>query len=463
MAKYISKLSAFLLSCSLVFNSHLAYAQSVDQLFEQGSAAQRARDYAEAESIWQRIIQLEPRNAIAYNNLGLALYEQGNLEKAIEAYQKAIELDGQFALAYRNLGIALYEQNKFDEAIDAFQQSIIYDQDDAIAYNNLALVLYEQGEFDQAIDMLQQVIRLRPDDATAYNNLGLALYEQGEFDQAVDAFQQVTRLRPDDPAGWSNLREAERLQFQQDNRSSIDDKDFLPSRKDEPLVSVLRSTARIVSRLTESNVISSIGAGFVIKREGETAWILTNRHVVSDSSTNQASNRIEVEFFSELDDSRRPRYPATIEQLSPANDLDLAVLRVTGIPEDIEPLQLRSGQIRRNTSVRIIGHPYTVEQPWSSLSGEVINYSPNNAVFSISSAGFSTGIYSAAGNSGGPVIDEQQRVIGIMVSTRNGRIAATPNTPTPSLENIPPASQGIGLAYRIDVVLEQLQQWRILD
>ena len=76
-----TKLALFGLILALM--PSLAMAQSLDELVQQGKAAQEAGNYAEAERIWQRIIQSEPKNAYAYNSLGIALYEQGKLEEGI--------------------------------------------------------------------------------------------------------------------------------------------------------------------------------------------------------------------------------------------------------------------------------------------------------------------------------------------------------------------------------------------
>ncbi|MEM8721441.1 MAG: serine protease [Cyanobacteria bacterium P01_G01_bin.39] len=155
----------------------------------------------------------------------------------------------------------------------------------------------------------------------------------------------------------------------------------------------------------------------------------------------------------------RPRYPATIINSTEKNDsLDLAVLKVTGIPYDIKALTMGSGRVARNANTLIIGHPHTIIDPWSVSSGGVINFNPNNPIMSIDAN-------VAQGNSGGPVIDSNNQVIGMMVSLRtNGDIAIDPNQAT--LNNInanQPATGGVGLAYRIDVVVNQLREWGIIN
>lgn len=94
---------AVMFGLSLAFMPHPVIAQDINQLFEQGNTAQREGRYAEAEAIWRQILETNPDNAIAYNNLGVAYQKQGNLEAAITAYKKAIALDPDYTRAQNNL------------------------------------------------------------------------------------------------------------------------------------------------------------------------------------------------------------------------------------------------------------------------------------------------------------------------------------------------------------------------
>ncbi len=47
----------------------------------------------EAIACYQKAIELDPKDAIAHNNLGLALQAKDQRDEAIASYMKAIELD----------------------------------------------------------------------------------------------------------------------------------------------------------------------------------------------------------------------------------------------------------------------------------------------------------------------------------------------------------------------------------
>jgi tetratricopeptide (TPR) repeat protein len=116
-----AKIWELALLVALVIVPLTVQGQTIKQLFQQGNAAQWAGKYAEAEAIWQRIILQEPKNAVAYKNLGDSLRDQKKLDEAIAAYRNAIQLNPKYATAYNELGNALRDQKKLDEANKAYR------------------------------------------------------------------------------------------------------------------------------------------------------------------------------------------------------------------------------------------------------------------------------------------------------------------------------------------------------
>ena len=426
-----------------------------------GNALYKQGKLEEAIANHEKAIQLKPDYTNAYYNLGNALYKQRKLEEAITNYEKAIELNPNYAKAYMNRGIAQEEQGKLEEAITNYQQAIELNPNDAIVHYNLGNALYKQGELEEAITNYEKAIELNPNYAKAYNNLGYALEKQDKLEEAIKQYQRSLEIDPEFVTAKNNLREAERLLAIKLNPPlpDIDDIEYLPSATDEPLANTLRSTARIIAEVSADGI--SIGAGWVVKKEANIVWIVTNHHVISDRKTHILSKKIEVEFFSELPDTKRPRYPATIINSTDVDDdeeLDLAVLLVTGIPDDIQELEVRLGRVQRDANVRVIGHPYTLlYNPWIVSRGVILNYDPDSPKIAMS-------VFFAQGNSGGPVINSNNQVIGMMVGIRsNVDVAVNPNQPTPNIDVTQPATGGVGLAYRIDIVIAKLREWGVID
>jgi tetratricopeptide (TPR) repeat protein len=565
------KLIALFLSLSLATIPQLASAQTIIQkLFQQGNAAEDANRYSEAESIWRRILEIDPNNAVVYNNLGTALSWQGELDEAVEAYYKALSITDEDSIRYavlNNMGIALSRQGKLADAVWAYQTAIKFNSKDAIVYNNLGIVLRNQGKLDEAVAAYQKAIQIYPQYDIAHNNLGIVLRNQGKLDEAVAAYQTALFINPNNPylyynlglalsdqekldqaiaayqkaiqlnpryaAAYSNmdialanqeklnkavgnyqptvlsledrpgtptsaytlaynglgfalqqqgkltkaiteykkaialdpnyvtaqnnLQEAERLLALQQNPplppQEIDDRQWVPTPQQEPLVRVLRSVVLIVAEIPTGN---NIGAGWVVKRQRNTAWILTNRHVVTDiQGTNRPSKKIELEFYSQPPPGKfRPRHKAEIVQITDVNEsLDLALLEVTGIPEDIQPLTMSSGNVQRTAEVIIIGHPSNGGD-WTTELGRISNVISEENKLQITAT-------LAEGNSGGPVINkETQQVVGLMVQI-NDSSRQRQDAVRSQAESSPPATGGFGFAYDMNIVIEKLRKWEI--
>jgi tetratricopeptide (TPR) repeat protein len=178
-----------------------------EELNSLGIICSRQAKHDEAEVIYRKTIELAPKIAGYYYNLGNALKAQQKLDEAIESYQQAIQLNSNYAIAYNNLGNALSDQQKLDEAIESYQQAIQLNSNyaTATAYNNLGNALSDQQKLDEAIESYQQAIQLNPDDAAAYYNLGNALKAQQKLDEAIKYYQKAIELNPDDADSYYNL------------------------------------------------------------------------------------------------------------------------------------------------------------------------------------------------------------------------------------------------------------------
>ncbi len=77
-----------------------------DPLFDLAYKAQEEGMYELAKFYYNRVIERDPTNAIAYNNRGAAYDDLGEYQKAIKDYDRAIELDPNLAPAYYNRACA---------------------------------------------------------------------------------------------------------------------------------------------------------------------------------------------------------------------------------------------------------------------------------------------------------------------------------------------------------------------
>ncbi|WP_019503036.1 tetratricopeptide repeat protein [Pseudanabaena sp. PCC 6802] len=169
---------------------------NLDILIQEAIAHHKAGKLAEAEVIYQQILQLQPQHFTSLHMLGVLALQAGQLETGISWIKKAVAVDPTNAEAHSNLGNALSELERHDEAISHYERAIALNPDFADAYYNLGLANAARGDIDKAIACYQQTIAISPTYAQAHNNLGTLLQKQGQFEQAKDCYQQAIAINP---------------------------------------------------------------------------------------------------------------------------------------------------------------------------------------------------------------------------------------------------------------------------
>jgi predicted O-linked N-acetylglucosamine transferase (SPINDLY family) len=154
---------------------------------------------------YQESLQIDPRLAEAYNNLGLALQEKGRLDEAIDCYQKALNANPALTGIYYNLGTVFQDRKDFEQAEMYYRKAIETDPHDADAHYNLANVLRESNSIDDALLHYKAALAVNPELVDAYNNMGSILSERGLLDDAVACYLKALQLNPDVPDIYNNL------------------------------------------------------------------------------------------------------------------------------------------------------------------------------------------------------------------------------------------------------------------
>ena len=157
-----------------------------------------------AIATYSRAIELNPNNAGAYNNRGIAYKEKGEHECAIEDYNKAIELNPKLASAYVNRGSAYGAKGEFDRTLSDCNKAIELDPKLAGAYSNRGAAYSKKGELDLAIADCNKAIELDPKLAEAYSNRGVAYDGKGEHDLAIKDYTMAVKHQPDYAEAYYN-------------------------------------------------------------------------------------------------------------------------------------------------------------------------------------------------------------------------------------------------------------------
>lgn len=141
-------------------------------------------DLEQSEKAFVRSVKLVPESAEVNNNYGLMLMAQGRNQEAIERFRAARKdlIYRKPALVLNNLGHALYLEGQYDEALAVLGQAIERSPELCNAHFHRALVYEAMGRLDGALSSFEKVVELCGDTAPgAYFHAGKLLIARGDL------------------------------------------------------------------------------------------------------------------------------------------------------------------------------------------------------------------------------------------------------------------------------------------
>jgi tetratricopeptide (TPR) repeat protein len=142
------------------------------QLSEHAKDLGRIPDQA---ALLRRLVQLNPRNERALNNLGIARYQLGEKPEALLAeYRALLAMNPKNAKALQNYGYLLIEAGRHVEAVAALEQAVEIDPAYCTALNNLGRAYLSLGDKPKARRSFERAVACDPQEQKYRINLGLA-------------------------------------------------------------------------------------------------------------------------------------------------------------------------------------------------------------------------------------------------------------------------------------------------
>ena len=129
----------------------------VQKLYGDAKAAEARGDLPAAAANYESLLQIAPRLAPAYNNLGSLYLRQREYKKAADVLEKGLKIDPKMSSASALLGIALYELGEYAGASRNLESALRANPKDNNAELFLANDLIKLGEFQRAAEHLRQL------------------------------------------------------------------------------------------------------------------------------------------------------------------------------------------------------------------------------------------------------------------------------------------------------------------
>ncbi|HWM91980.1 MAG TPA: tetratricopeptide repeat protein [Thermoanaerobaculia bacterium] len=118
--------------------------------------------HGEALAVLQTALQKDPKNAHAYETLGMVELRLQRPQQARDHLRQALALKDDLPIAWNTLGVALYQTEGPSAAVEAWQRSVELDPKQYDALFNLGLVAAQQGRGAEARKALRQFVETAP-------------------------------------------------------------------------------------------------------------------------------------------------------------------------------------------------------------------------------------------------------------------------------------------------------------
>jgi Tfp pilus assembly protein PilF len=142
------------------------------ELWREAYRHQMAGDLDRAIEVYRRSIAVRP-TAEAHTFLGWTYSFQSRLEEAIAECHRAIAVDPDFGNPYNDIGVYLMQQDNLEEAIPWLQRAKRAPRYEPrqFPYMNLGRIYLKQGQWWAALHEFEGAVRVAPRDPEAHKAL----------------------------------------------------------------------------------------------------------------------------------------------------------------------------------------------------------------------------------------------------------------------------------------------------
>jgi tetratricopeptide (TPR) repeat protein len=164
----------------------------------------------DSTALWTHCIAAGSESIVADQDLGMAYFDAGENDKALERLQAALRFDPNNPVVNLSYGEALLRAGQPKEATNHLAITLQSNPQSGEAHQYFGNALLALGDKEGAVAELGEAIRWSPV-ASAYTDMGRALSAQGNSDEALKYYTIAVNMAPEDAAahfyrGMENLK-----------------------------------------------------------------------------------------------------------------------------------------------------------------------------------------------------------------------------------------------------------------
>ena len=182
------------ISASHLFNR----TEKNEDLFQKAMATGKGGETGKSITLFNELLANEPKDFVAWTELGTVYFRSNSLDNAEACYFKAIELKADYFAALINLGKLYLSRKRLDDAILVLSNAVASDPASAEARHYLGETYLQAKKGSLAVPQLNEAIRLAPKEKADLHLRLASLYDAaGMKGKAATEYKMFLEKRPD--------------------------------------------------------------------------------------------------------------------------------------------------------------------------------------------------------------------------------------------------------------------------
>ncbi len=176
-------------------NSAYTKLSSSELLIQLANLCLRNEDYDKALSYFRTSLLASPDNLAAISGQGYAFHKQGKFKEAITSFERILELYPQNTANYNNLAMALADEGKnVARAVELAAQVYSQAPENINVIDTYAYTLIKNNQVDEALNVIEGGLKANPTSGLLYYRQGLALLADKKKKDALLALEKAVEL-----------------------------------------------------------------------------------------------------------------------------------------------------------------------------------------------------------------------------------------------------------------------------
>ncbi|MEK6325811.1 MAG: tetratricopeptide repeat protein [Acidobacteriota bacterium] len=171
-----------------------------DARFGKAQEAIRKKEYKDAIALLRQILAVDPKDFVAWTELGTVDFKQGDTQEAEKSYLRALQEKPSFVLALLNLGKLRMAEKNFEGAIEVLTRAVEVQPQGSDANYFLGESYLQVKKGSKAVGFFEAALRFDPvGKAEAHLRLASLYKGAGMKDKAVAEYEKFLAKKPDYP------------------------------------------------------------------------------------------------------------------------------------------------------------------------------------------------------------------------------------------------------------------------